>query len=412
METEPLNPQQPAATGPAAVPAPPAGAVKEGGSRARGPASKKALVVGAVVVLVIILIIIVSGKRSHTVAEGAATVVATAPVTREDLFNHVTIPAEFRPYVEVELHAMVSGYVDRMNVDFGDKVKAGQLLATLEVPELQDELHSAVANFEKAEVDYTNAHLMYTRLEAVNRQNPNLVAQQDLDTAQARDGATAAAIAAAKADQEKYQTLVGYTQIAAPFDGVVTGRYADPGALIQAGTGSDTGSKALLRVSDNYHLRLDFPVSVLYVKDIHAGDSAEVRVDSLGGKTFSGTITRFTDKVSEDTRTMMVELEIANPNLEIVPGMYAAVDLKVQRQPGALAIPVQAIADVEHPSVYVVNGSNEIEARPVTLGIETPDKFEITLGLKEGELVMIGNRAFVHPGEKVETKLATQYVAP
>ena len=164
--------------------------------------------------------------------------VPVARVMRQDLYNEVTFPAEFRPYVEVELHAKVSGYVREMKVDFGDRVKAGQLLATLEVPELQDELHNAMATRQKAEADYANAHLIYQRLSAVNKDHPNLVAQQDLDTAEAKDRTAFAAIAATKAEVEKYQTLAAYTRITAPFDGVVTKRYADPGALIQAGVGS------------------------------------------------------------------------------------------------------------------------------------------------------------------------------
>src|SRR3984957_13035898 len=192
-------------------------------------------VVGTVGVLGIALIL--WGSRSHAnIAEATPATVAAAKVSREDLFNEVTISAEFRPYVEVELHAKVSGYLDKMTVDFGDKVKVGQLLATIEVPELQDQLHSAMAMEQKAEVDYTNANLLYTRLESINQQHSNLVAQQELDTAQSKNYAAAAEIAADKADVEKYQTLYGYTQITAPFDGVITHRYVDPGALIQAGT--------------------------------------------------------------------------------------------------------------------------------------------------------------------------------
>ena len=269
--------------------------------------------------------------------------VAVAKIGREDLYKEVTISAEFRPYVQVELHAKVSGYVDQMNVDFGDRVKAGQLLATLEVPELQDELHNAIATEQKAEADYTNANLIYTRLTAVNKDHPNLVAQQDLDTAEANDHTTAAAIAAAKADREKYQTLVAYTKITAPFDGVITHRYADPGALIQAGTASDTQSMPLVRVSDNYLLRLDFPVTVDYVKDIVLNDPVEVRVESLGGKTFTGNISRFTHDVDDNTRTMITEIEVPNQDLKLVPGMYATVVLQVEKRPQVLAIPTEAV---------------------------------------------------------------------
>ena len=347
-------------------------------------------------------------SREHAGASPAprdakAPTVAVAKADREDLYNEVTISAEFRPFVEVELHAKVSGYVDKMNVDFGDKVKAGQLLATLEVPELKDELDSARAAKERAEADSKNAHLIYTRLAGVNSEHSNLVAQQDIDTAESRDSVAAAALASAKADEAKYQTLIGYTQITAPFDGVVTWRYADPGALIQAGTSSDTQARPLVRLSDNYRLRLDIPVSVTDVRSVRLGDKVEVRVQSLGNKRFSGEVSRFTARVNHDTRTMLTEIEVSNPNLELVPGMYAAAAFKLEESPHALAIPIQAVSLGDTNTVFVVNGSNEIEERNVTLGLETPTRCEIISGLKEGDLVMIGGRSLVHAGQKVET---------
>lgn len=348
--------------------------------------------------------------RAHAQsAAGAGLMVVptagVARVAREDLFKEVQYYAEFRPYEEVELHAKVSGYVGQMNVDFGDKVKAGQLLATLEVPELQADLDRAQAAALKAKADYTNAHLIYTRLMAVNREHPNLVAQQDLDTAAANDQSTAAAIAAAKAEAEKYQTLVAYTNITAPFDGIVTRRYADPGALIQAGTSADPQARSLLRLSDNYKLRLDFPVTVDFVKDIQLGDLVEVRVDSLNRKTFTGKIARFTCDVDDATRKMTTEIEVPNPNLELLPGMYATVVLKVEKHSNALAVPVEAVASGRTPTVMVVNHDNHIEERPVKLGLETPDEFEVLSGLDEDDLVVVGNRGAFQPGEKVEPKL-------
>jgi RND family efflux transporter MFP subunit len=334
-----------------------------------------------------------------------APTAGVAKVTREDLFKAVTISAEFRPYQEVALHAKVSGYVSKMNVDFGDTVKAGQLLATLEVPELQDELDSARAAEQKAEADYTNANLIYSRLESVNKGRPGLLAQQDLDTAQANDLTATAAIAAAKANFGKYQTMVSYTKITAPFDGVVTHRYADPGTLIQAGTSSDTQALPLVRVSDNYRLRLDFPVTVDYVKDVQLGDSVEVRVDSLNGKTFTGKISRFTHDVDDATRTMITEIEVPNPNLELMPGMYATVVLKVEKHLQVLAVPTEAVSGEKKPTVYVVNRDNQIEERAVKLGLETPDKYEVLSGLHEGDLVIIGNRSGFQAGQKVEPKL-------
>jgi RND family efflux transporter MFP subunit len=334
-----------------------------------------------------------------------AQLVSVARVGREDLYNAITLSAEFRPYTQVELHAKVSGYLEMMNVDIGDCVKAGQLLAKLEVPELRDELRQGLAAQKRAEAEYRNAHLVYTRLLAVEKEHPNLVAQQELDTAEAKDLIAEAVIATAKATVERYQTMLDYTRISAPFDGVITRRFADPGALIQAGTTSATQSLPLLCVSDNYRLRLDFPVSVSYVKDIQLGAPVDVQVQSLGGRSFKGTISRTTQTVEEATRTMMTEIEVPNPNLELVPGMYATVVINVERRPNALAIPTEAISSGQKSSVYLVSSNAEIEERPVTLGLETSTKYEVTAGLKEGDLVFVGSRSQVKLGQKVEAKL-------
>ncbi|MGO8700521.1 MAG: efflux RND transporter periplasmic adaptor subunit [Limisphaerales bacterium] len=362
------------------------------------------IIAAAVLAVVIICFCLLRKSSGEAVAKTESTrSAAVATVGREDLAREVEIPAEFRAYVEVELHAKVTGYMQSENVDFGDQVKAGQLLAVLEVPELKAELDAAVGAQQRAEADYTNANLIYKRLVSVNQEHPNLVAQQDIDTAEAKNDVAAAAVTAAKAEVEKYQTLFGYTRITAPFDGVITGRYTDPGALIQAGTSSDQ-SKALLRISDNYLLRLDFPVSVEYVRYIKEGSQVEVRVDSLGGKKYSGRITRFTHEVNEDTRTMITEIEVPNPGLELTPGMYAAVLLKVQQRTNALAVPIEAVSSGGKPTVYLVNSNDEIEERPVSLGLETATRYEILDGLKEGDKVIIGIRGEFHPGEKVDPK--------
>ena len=358
----------------------------------------------------ILLVLILVARAWHgraaraAAADVALPAVAVARVDREDLSREITIPAEFRPYAEVELHAKVSGYVKDMKVDIGDRVKTGQLLAVLEVPELTDELDHAIAAQRRAQADYRDAHLAYTRLVAVNKDHPNLIAQQDLDTAEARDATAEGALAAAKADVDKYQALVGYTRITAPFGGVVTKRYADPGALIQAGTASNTQSMPLVRVSDNTLLRLDFPVSVDYVSGVRLDQPVNVSVDSLGGRVFRGRIKRFAGKVDDSTRTMIVEMEVPNPTLELVPGMYAKVTLGIDERPQALTIPVEAVPP-GGKSVLVVDAAHRVAERAVTLGLETPARYEVLSGLHEGDLVMIGNPAQVPVGAQVDPRL-------
>jgi RND family efflux transporter MFP subunit len=399
---DPAGPTEPIAA-PAAAPAPPA-----------CPAPPKlvnlrvlAWRVGAALLILGVPVLVwrvVSGsaKATTTASEPTAAIpVRVTPTTREDLYNRVTITAEFRPYLKVELHAKVSGYVEEMNVDIGDRVKAGELLARLEVPELRDELARAKAAQQRAEADHKDADLVYKRLSAVNHANPRLVAQQDLDAAEAKNLTTEAAIAAAKAEVNRNETLLGYTRITAPFDGVVTHRYADPGALIQAGTASDTQSMPLVCVSDNYRLRLDTAVSVGYVRYVHVGDPVTVLVESLNNKSFKGTISRVTQKVDDLTRTMITEVDVPNPDLEIVPGMYATVVFDLDRRPQALAIPVGAVDSDRKTTVYVVNQDQKVEQRMVKLGLETPDRWEVLAGLKEGDLVITEGRAKVQPGQKV-----------
>jgi RND family efflux transporter MFP subunit len=334
-------------------------------------------------------------------------VVNVATAQRETVADTVRIEAEFRPYVEDDLRVKVSGYLTNITVDIGDRVKKGQLLAEIEVPELQNELDHAKATEAKAKADHRQAELEYTRLLGVQRANPkvNLVSQQDLDNAEAKSLSSDAAIAAATAERKRLETMMAYMRVYAPYDGVITKRYADPGALIQAGTASDTQSMALVRISDNYLLRLDFPVSVLWVKDIKEGTPVDVEVESLEGKKFTGKVARFTRKVEMDTRKMWSEVEVPNPDLEIVPGMYAIVSIKANQHTNALTVPIQAVSsDQRRPTVLLVDKNNQVQERSVKLGIETPYRWEVLEGLTDGDRVIIGDRSQIKRGQKVETK--------
>ncbi len=344
--------------------------------------------------------------------------VAVTPVTRGDLAQELVCDAELRPYEEIDLHAKVAGFLKNINVDIGDRVKAGEVLATIEVPELQDDISAAKANSNRSqqEVDQAqaaadDAHLVYTRLQAVDKAQPNLVAEQDLDAAKDKDRAAASALAAAQAEVEvsraelnKLQTILKYSQITAPFSGVITKRFADPGALIQAGTSSSTQTLPLVRLSQNSRLRLDIPISVSYVSRIHVGDPVKIRVDSLDD-VINGTIARSTLKVETATRTMEVEVDVPNRDLKLIPGMYASAVLRLDHRENILMIPVEAVSRQKTSTVLVVDPEHRIEERTVKLGLETPRKVEVLSGLKEHEMVMIGSRARVKTGQLVEPKL-------
>jgi len=312
-------------------------------------------------------------------------------------------------------------------------VRAGQLLAVLEIPELQDEMRQddaavrrngeeirrAKADLDRAESAHQVAHLASTRLAGVIKERPNLVAQQDVDDATARDRMAEAQVATAqaalasaeqqlevsRATQNKTQTLFAYARITAPFAGVITHRYADTGAMIQAGTASQTQTMPVVRLSENRLLRLTIPVPESAVTRIRLGELVNVRVQALG-RTYPGKIARFAGRLNADTRTMETEVDVTNANLELIPGMYAYADIALDRITGALTVPVQALdRDEQRTSVMVVIGGR-LERRAVKTGLELPDRVEITSGLIENDLVVVGSRSQLKAGTSVTTKVS------
>jgi RND family efflux transporter MFP subunit len=359
--------------------------------------------------------------------------VAAARVVRGDIAQVLTVTAEFRPFQEIELHAKVAGYVKDITVDVGDRVRAGQLLATLEVPELEDQLKTddaairraqaevnrAQADLERAQSAHEVTHLAATRLADVMKARPKLVAQQDIDEASGKDRVSEAQVSTAKAavaaaqqqlaisdaDADKTRTLLAYSRIRAPFAGVITHRYADPGAMIQAGTSSQTQAMPLVRLSQNSVLRLIIPAPESTVPRIHLHQPVDIRVPSLG-RTLPGTVARFADRLDVDTRTMQVEMDVPNPKLELVPGMYAEASLALDQAKDVLVIPVQAIDRTEAGTrVLLITSEHTLEQRPVVLGLEAADRVAVTSGLKADDLVVIGSRSQLKPGMRVLPKV-------
>lgn len=370
--------------------------------------------------------------KGPAIAETPTVAVAKAGVG--DLARNLAVTAEFRPYQEVDVMAKVSGYVKSINVDIGDKVRQGQLLATLEFPEMTDEVTRAKAalqrsdaqvaqardEIKRAESNYQIAHISFTRLDSVMKSRPGLVAQQEVDDARAKDTAADAQVSSAKsnlaaaeqqvevskAELARFQTMFEYTRVTAPFDGVVTRRYADTGSMIQAGTASQTQAMPLVRISQNALLRLILPVPESAVPTVHVGQQVDVKVPTLN-RTFPGRVVRSAQKLALATRTMDTEVDVPNPGMILIPGMYAEVDLTLQRAMNALCVPLTAV-DVENETqgkVMVVSTGNLLESRPVALGLETANRVEIRSGLKDGELVVIGSRAGLRPGAPVNPKL-------
>jgi RND family efflux transporter MFP subunit len=373
-----------------------------------------------------------SGPRVEKASSDLPSV-AVAKATRGDVAQALTIEAEFRPFQEIDVHAKVSGYLKSISVDVGDRVQAGQLLAVLEVPELQDEIQQdqavtrrgedevkrAQADLERTESAHEVAHLAATRLATVRKERPNLIAQQDIDEATGRDRVAEAQVSTAKAalasaqqqvqvaraGQNKTETLFAYARITAPFAGVITHRYADTGAMIQAGTSSQSQAMPLVKLSQNSVLRLTIPVPESAVPHIHLGVPVSVTVAAIG-KTFPGTVARFADKVDEQTRTMQTEVDVKNADLELVPGMYASVVLTLAAEKHVITVPVQAVDRTgDTASVLAVDANGRLVTRTITLGIETPDRIAVLSGLQDSELVVVGSRSQLKAGSRVAPKV-------
>jgi len=381
------------------------------------------------------------GAKTNADDVANAPQVAVVKVERHNISSDLEIAAEFLPFQEIDVYAKVSGYIQRLNVDWGTHVKQGQLLAVLEIPELEQQIEQDEASVKRAEQDlsasreelaransmYAVAHITYTRLADVQKTQPGLISQEDIDVAQGKDQETSAgvsaakysvaaaeqALAAARASLEKDRALFAYSRITAPFDGVITRIDAYTGALLPAGTSSNKGDLALCHLSQNELLRLVIPVPERAVAGVYDGESVAVEVSALN-RNFRGKIVRFSGQIDLSTRTMHTEVSVPNPKYELVPGMYASVKIPLQSAESVLTVPVQSVQTHNNVdgAVLIVNGSNRIEKRAVKLGLESASDYEIVSGLAEHDRVVFGEQSQFKEGELVNPEIVVAPTAP
>ncbi len=371
----------------------------------------------------------------HTADSKSEARAATAPsakvatAQRGDISHVLTLAGQFQPYQVVDVHPKVSGYMSRINVDIGDVVHQGQTLAVLDVPELKAQLQQTVFQLQqtqqeitraqhdvsRAEAEHAALHAASDRLKQAAAGRPGLIAQQELDDAEAKDLSSEAQVDAAKSalaaaqehagsaesEHQRVEALHSYTNVTAPLDGVVIWRYADTGALIQGGTNSNDQALPIVRLSQSNLLRLRIPVPENDVKFVHAGDQLQVRVDAIG-RSFTGKIVRFTRDVNFETRTMETEVDVENRDLSIAPGMYANTLLQLGHVTNVVTIPVEALVlNGQQETVYALDDSNHIHVRNVTVGLQGSKLAEIATGLKPGDRVVIGGQDKYQENEEV-----------
>ncbi|HVN26880.1 MAG TPA: efflux RND transporter periplasmic adaptor subunit [Candidatus Binataceae bacterium] len=320
----------------------------------------------------------------------------------------ITLPGDAVGFYECALHAKVTGYLQSIAVDKGDWVKKGQVLAVIEVPELKQ-------NLERAKADFAIQKLTYQRLKHVREEDPKVVAQQDVDIAYSK-------MAQAQANLGVLDAMVSYTQIVAPFDGVITGRFADPGALIRAG-GSDigvTGNGAelsegategagghmsggpLLTMADIDRLRIYVYVPEEEAGFIRAGTHATVATRGADTQPIRANVVRYTNSLDLATRTMLTEIDLDNPQHKLYPRMYTTVTLDLVRHPDAIQLPAAAVEGVGAKQGYVfIVHDDALIKRPVSLGITDGRYVEITSGLSGNESIVATMSPALNQGERI-----------
>jgi RND family efflux transporter MFP subunit len=373
------------------------------------------------------------GKVRAKVNSPAAVTVGVTKVTRKSLQRQITLSSELVPFQQIDVYAKESGFVKKLYVDYGSRVKTGQLMATLEIPELEaqiqedqaaiknatDEVSFAEHQLKRYQAQYKVLHLEYTRLNGVFESQPGLVAQQEVDDAQGKDLAAVSQVDAGgsaleaarsqllvnKAKLVHDQALFAYARITAPFAGVVTQRYANLGTLMQAGTSSSTQAMPLVKLSEDDLYRLVIPVPESSVRYIRVGDPVEVRVPALN-RSFPGKVARFSLDVQEGTRTMHTEVDVPNPGRLLMPGMYAETTLTLEAKDNVLTVPLAALDHAgNQTTVYVASSTGKVEDRAVTMGLETSTDAEVVSGLAEGDSVIVSDRSGLKPGEEVHPQV-------
>lgn len=358
------------------------------------------LMVGAGLFLLAVVFMIVQGQQPTVSSPdtdkkvgspaGGAHQVQVLKVQRRDISQTLTLPANISPWYQATLYGKVSGYVKWIGVDKGDTVKQGQLLAVMDAPEIEDQ-------YKQAEADYAIKKVTYERYLSVWQENHDIIAKQDVDVAKA-------AAESAKHQRDSRRTLLDYTKVYAPFSGVITARFADPGALIQAATGSSTQAAPLFTIMDMDMVRVYVNAPQEAAHLTKPGLPVTLTARELSGEETRASITRTTEALDPATRTLLVEIDVPNKDRRLQPGMFVNASLHLQQHPNALAIPPSAIVPSKsgkEKSVFVIDlGTAKLV--PVKTGIDDGLWLEVVEGLTGDEEVVVVGKGGLSDGQPVQ----------
>lgn len=293
------------------------------------------------------------------------------------------LPAEVKPWVESPIYARANGYLKRWTADLGATVEAGQLLAEIEAPEINQDLAKVRADLSQGEAALTLAKTTAARWELLRK--AGTVSDQELSEKQAELALKNAAVAAARATVTRLEEMLSFTRIVAPFAGTITSRRTDVGELIVAGSG-----KELFRLAQTGRLRVFVQVPQTLTARIVVGQAAELLLPELAGRAIPARVARTSGMVNPDSRTVLTELEVENPKGEILAGSYAQVRFTETRGDAVLSLPAHSLLfRSEGAQVAVVRADDTVELRGVTMGRDFGATVEILAGVSASERVIL-----------------------
>jgi membrane fusion protein (multidrug efflux system) len=326
---------------------------------------------------------------------GATVAFAAAPVevkvtrpARGEIIRYVTLPGTIRANQQATLYAKVPGYLKSLAVDKGDSVRAGQALGEIEVPELLADLAKYKAEVKVAERDHQ-------RVSAAVEKAPDLVTPQSVDDALGR-------YEIAKANLERTETLLAYSRLTAPFNGVVTMRYVDPGAFIPAATsGSAAQTAAVITLMDFDIVRAQVALPEVEASLAREGQPVKVGVEGLPGRIFDCKVSRISYALDDASRTMLIEADLPNPQHDLRPGMYATVRVGVEKHPDALLIPAEALVMEKVNAFAFFADAGKAKKTAIKVGFNDGAKVEVIGGLTGNETVILAGKLTLTDGQAV-----------
>jgi len=377
----------------------------------RLPASVRiAVIVIAVIILAGIIYRVIGGLTderhlaNQTRLDAIPTVDVISPIVSGNT-SEIALPGNTQAFDDTPIYARTSGYLKQWFVDIGQHVAKGELMATIETPELDEQLQVAQADLKSAQADLNLAKTTSDRY--TNLLKLNSVSQQETDVAVSGAAAKRAAVEAAEANVRRLSQLQSFEKIYAPYSGIVTQRNTDIGDLINAGSATTTNTaKELFHIASVNQLRVFVAVPEVYAPDIHNGDTATLTLDEYPGQVFTGVVTRNSGSIDPSSRTLNVEVDVNNQNGKLLPGAYVFVHFKIPIQSRELSIPSDALIFRSQGLQVGVVRDGHVHLQPITIGKDNGKTVEVATGLSPTDKVILSPSDSLAEGQPVN--IATQ----